>query len=150
MNLLARFALILLIAVMVPVTHSLAGPRCQTCRYDVRVTSVYDGDTFSVNWPGLPNELNPLSIRLRGVDTPERNSSCARERELASAARAFTVNQLNRSVGYVRIGDITWDKYGGRVDADVYVGPDQQSLAQLIIAAGHGRVYTTGRRAAWC
>lgn len=137
-------------AMMAVPTSAVAGPRCSTCRYDVKVTSVYDGDTFSIQWPGLPAELNPVSIRVRGIDTPERAGKCDREKALALQARALTVQYLNSSAGYARLGDLTWDKYGGRFDADVYIGTEQKSLASMLIASGLARPYTGGFRASWC
>lgn len=127
-----------------------AAQRCPTCTYDVKINHVYDGDTFYFNWPGLPKELNPMAIRLRGVDTPEMKGKCEREKVLAKRAKEFTVSQLNLSAGYVRIGDIKWDKYGGRIDADVYVGPQRASLAPLLIRQGLARPYEGGTKQPWC
>lgn len=122
--------------------------------YQVQVTSIYDGDTFSINLPGLPTELNPVKIRLRGVDTPERGgkAKCESERVRADAARAFTVKQIARTQGRVVIGNLDWDKYGGRIDADVYVGPaGNERLVDLLIQNGYGREYHgEARTKGWC
>ncbi len=142
-------SLLLVVALGTSATTS-AAQRCPSCLYDVKINSVYDGDTFYFNWPGLPRELNPLAIRLRGVDTPEMKGKCPREKALAQRAKAFTVSQLNLSAGYVRIGDIKWDKYGGRIDADVYVGSQRASLAPLLIRQGLARPYEGGKKLAWC
>ncbi len=123
-----------------------------TNAYRVQVTSIYDGDTFSVNLPGLPTELNPVKIRLRGVDTPERGgkAQCQSERTRAEQARAFTVQQIATTRGQVIISNLRWDKYGGRVDADVYVGTRQENLTDLLVVNGYGRVYDGGKRKGWC
>ena len=80
--------------------------------YVVDVESVYDGDTFRINLQGLPAELNPVKIRVRGVDSPERGSPrCDSERQGAERARAFAEATLGRRVV---ISNLDWDKYGGR------------------------------------
>lgn len=116
--------------------------------YLVVVESVYDGDTFRINLDGLPSELNPVKIRVRGVDSPERGSPrCAAEREGAERARMFTERQVGRSV---IITNLEWDKYGGRIDADVLVGSSRANLAELLIRSGNARPYTGGQRQGWC
>lgn len=145
-----RKLLLILCAGVALAAPAQAGERCSTCRYDVQIVSIYDGDTFRIELPGLPAELNPVGVRVRGVDTPELRGKCQAEKQLAERAKQFTINHLNRSAGYVRIGDLEWDKYGGRVDADVYLGPQRQSLASLLIQAGLARPYNGGRRGSWC
>ncbi len=130
---------------------ALAGKPCQTCRYDVRVVSIHDGDTFRINLEGLPAELNPVGIRVRGIDTPELKGKCAAETAMAYRAKALTLSYLNRSAGYITIGNLGWDKYGGRVDADVYLGPNKQSLAKLLLGSGLARPYAgKEKRKSWC
>ena len=128
-----------------------AGKPCETCRYDARVVSIHDGDTFRINWPGLPAELNPVSIRVRGIDTPELRGKCPSEKALAYRAKALTLSYLNRSAGYITLGNLGWDKYGGRIDADAYLGPQKQSLARLLISSGLARPYAGNeKRRSWC
>ena len=57
------------------------------------VLRVVDGDTVAVDASAdLPPELARLSVRLRGVDTPEKGhrAKCEPEREAGQAATAFT------------------------------------------------------------
>lgn len=116
--------------------------------YVVVVESVYDGDTFRINLQGLPAELNPVKVRVRGVDSPERGAPrCPAERQGAERARAFAEATLGNRVV---ISDLEWDKYGGRIDADVLVGPDRRSFAMLLIQSGNARPYTGGQRQGWC
>lgn len=129
-------------------SQSPAQVRQRAGEYLVPVESVYDGDTFRVVFTGLPSELNPVKIRVRGVDSPERGSPrCAAERLAAERAREFVERRIGRQV---LIANLEWDKYGGRVDADVYVGPQRLSLATLLIQNGHARPYNGGRRRGWC
>lgn len=116
--------------------------------YAVDVESVYDGDTFRINLEGLPEELNPVKIRVRGVDSPERGSPrCDAERRGAERARRFAEQAVGERVV---ITNLEWDKYGGRIDADVLVGESRQSLADLLIQNGHARPYDGGQRQGWC
>src|SRR5262245_23710485 len=61
-------------------------------RYAWPVIGIKDGDTLTVNLPGLPATLNPVAVRLRSVDTPESGgrAKCASERKLAERATHFT------------------------------------------------------------
>jgi endonuclease YncB( thermonuclease family) len=118
-------------------------------RYTWQVTGIKDGDTLAVNLPGLPPQLNPVAVRLRSVDTPESGgrAKCISERKLAERATSFT----RRAISAARTIEFTspsWDKYGGRIDADVWI--DGQLLSDQLIAAGLARRYDGGKRAGWC
>jgi len=108
-----------------------------------KVANIYDGDTMTI-----VHEGEMQRVRLRGIDTPELSEpKCERERELARAAKEFTVEQLRRAhtVSLVNI-DPNEDRYG-RWIATVLV--DGVSLNDLIVVEGHGRVWR-GRRENWC
>ncbi|MBR9900394.1 MAG: thermonuclease family protein [Rhodospirillales bacterium] len=105
----------------------------------------YDGDTFAVTVPGLPDELARVSVRVRGVDTPEIRGDCEAEKEAAIRARDYAKEWL--SSGY-NICSPEWGKYGGRVVADVVQEP--RNLAQDLIVRGLGREYNGGARKGWC
>ncbi len=112
-----------------------------------RVLAVIDGDTIRVRariWIGQEVETR---VRLAGVDTPELRGKCARERELAAAARALVVESIGE--GTVTLTDIRYDKFGGRVLARVATASGED-LATLLVGAGVGRAYDGGRRATWC
>lgn len=113
-----------------------------------RITEIYDGDTFMVDVPTLPSPLNKLSIRVRGVDAPEigKRARCPKEQRLAEKARDFTSAFLHS--GPVQLGDMQWDKYGGRIDATVRVGA--RVLAAELIKAGLARPYNGAKRQLWC
>ena len=118
-------------------------------RYTWPIVGIKDGDTLSVNLPGLPPTLNPVAVRLRSVDTPETGgrAKCVSERKLAERATRFT----RQAIAGARIVEFTspsWDKYGGRIDADVWI--DGRLLSDQLIAAGLARRYDGGKRAGWC
>jgi endonuclease YncB( thermonuclease family) len=109
--------------------------------------SCYDGDTCRVDIEVWLDLAVHAQVRLRGVDAPEINGKCAAEKMLAVTARDFLIGILNSS-SKIQISDIEYDKYAGRVVANVMV--DGQSAAELIIAEGLGRPYTGGTREGWC
>lgn len=118
-------------------------------RFTWPVIGIKDGDTLTVNLPGLPPALNPVAIRLRSVDTPESGgrAKCASERKLAERATRFT-RQAIATASNIEFESPSWDKYGGRIDADVWI--DGKLLSEQLIAAGLARRYDGGKRAGWC
>ena len=118
--------------------------------YDVILTRVIDGDTvaFQANW--LPEPLKKeLSIRVFGVDTPEKSfrAKCPSEAARGEAATAFTKQVINASTKR-QIVMMDWDKYGGRVLGDVLL--DGKSLRQQLIAQGFAREYYGEAKTSWC
>ena len=113
------------------------------------IVRVVDGDTVEVVVSGLPLKLRRLKVRLRWVDTPEkgRRAKCAAERAAARAAAAFTKKAI-AGARSVLVRDPSWGKWGGRVVADLIL--DDRSLAATLIASGHGRRYSGGKRKGWC
>jgi micrococcal nuclease len=134
----ALFALAAFVA-----TPAIAAP---TYTYDV--VGIYDGDTFYIKMTGLPPELSRIGVRVRGVDTPEMRGKCPSEKYNAQAAKAFTTRVILTAGRKVTLTNLKWDKYGGRVDADVFVGGE--SLTNMLIARGYARPYIGGKRAGWC
>jgi endonuclease YncB( thermonuclease family) len=118
--------------------------------YDAKITRVIDGDTVAFEATFLPAPLKPeLSIRVYGVDTPEKGfrASCPSEAARGEAATAFTKAQINAST-HRQIVLIDWDKYGGRVLGDILL--DGQSLRTLLIQNGFAREYYGEAKSSWC
>ena len=118
--------------------------------YDWPVLRVVDGDTVAVDAStDLPPELARLNVRLRGVDTPEKGgrAKCPAERQAGQAATAFTGAAIAEA-HHILVRDPEWGKWGGRVVADLIL--DGRSLSHALIATGHGRPYSGGRRGSWC
>jgi len=118
--------------------------------YDVILTRVIDGDTvaFQANW--LPDPLKKeLSIRVFGVDTPEKSfrAKCPSEAQRGEAATAFTKQLINQSQKRQMVL-MDWDKYGGRVLGDILL--DGKSLRQQLIANGFAREYYGEAKQSWC
>ena len=114
------------------------------------ITRVVDGDTVEIAVDFLPSPLPPrLSIRVMGVDTPEKapRAQCDAEAALARKASAFTKDAVANALE-IDIKILKWDKYGGRVLGDVYL--DHQSLAESLVSAGLARHYEGDAKQSWC
>jgi endonuclease YncB( thermonuclease family) len=107
----------------------------------------YDGDTCYVTVPALPKELQSMSIRILGIDTPEIKGECESEKELAKKARELA-NSLFKSAKVIEFKDIDWDKYGGRILANVYL--DGELYSDKLIAAGLAKPYFGETKESWC
>jgi micrococcal nuclease len=108
------------------------------CLNEIRVVSVIDGDTLRAEMIGAPSPLNRVSIRISGIDAPEIRGQCGAEKEKARVAKNFLIQKLS-STRAVTFGAMDWDKYGGRILADVYF--DGQDVGQMMIDAGYAVPY---------
>ena len=118
--------------------------------YDAVITRVLDGDTVGIQATWLPAPLKKeLSIRVFGVDTPEKGfrAACASEAQRGEAASAFT-KQLITNSQQRQVVLMDWDKYGGRVLGDVLL--NGVSLRQQLIANGFAREYYGEAKTSWC
>lgn len=118
--------------------------------YDAVLTRVVDGDTVGFQANFLPDPLKKeLSIRVYGVDTPEKGfrAKCASEDQRGQAASEFTKSAIKASTKR-QIYLIDWDKYGGRVLGDVIL--DGQSLRMMLINNGFAREYYGEAKTPWC
>jgi endonuclease YncB( thermonuclease family) len=118
-----------------------------TGSHPASVLNVVDGDTFDARvhiWPGIAVTTR---VRLRGIDAPEMKARCVAERDKAIAARDALRALL--ATGDVAVGRIAFDKYGGRVVADVSTRATSD-VAAALINAGVARSYDGGRRESWC
>ena len=100
--------------------------------------------------PFMPKPLKPqLSLRVLGVDTPEKGAraGCPKEAAAAEAASAFTKN-LVANAKSIQIELKEHDKFGGRVLGDVII--DGQKLSELLIKNGHARAYFGEKKQSWC
>ena len=118
--------------------------------HEAVITRVIDGDTvaFAADW--LPKPLKPeLSIRVYGVDTPEKGfrAQCEKEKALGEAATKFTKDAVAKATKK-QISLIDWDKYGGRVLGDVIL--DGKSLRFMLIEKGYAREYYGEAKTSWC
>jgi endonuclease YncB( thermonuclease family) len=118
--------------------------------YKWQITRIIDGDTVVFNAPWLPDPLKKeLSIRIYGVDTPEKGfrAKCPEEDLKGREASKFTQRQLSKAKEYLIVLR-EWDKYGGRVLGDIII--DGKSLRELLISNGHAREYYGEAKQSWC
>jgi len=118
--------------------------------YDMKVTKVTDGDTIRVEAPWLLPELgDDIALRIMGIDTPEKGGRAKCEAEAALGAEATEFAKSVIAVGdVVQVNVLQWDKFGGRIDADVFV--DGENFAQMQIERGLAVPYDGGKKAPWC
>lgn len=119
-----------------------------------RVTEVVDGDTLAVRVTIWLDQEVLTRVRLDGIDTPESRSTCADEKRMAQEARQKLATLVapateGKGDGTIRLHDVEYDKFGGRVRARVTLA-DGTDLAQAMIRAGHARPYAGGKRQPWC
>lgn len=104
---------------------------------------VVDGDTI---------KLGKRKIRIIGIDAPEVQGQCARERELAEKSTARLQSLLNQGpfVMTGRVGDMQ-DKYGRDLRALTRERPDgsTQSIADEMRSSGLAHRYV-GFKTSWC
>jgi micrococcal nuclease len=141
---------LILLLLIVPVL-ALAQPKQKPgVTYDAEITRVIDGDTVAFHAPFLPDPLKKeLSIRVFGVDTPEKGhrAQCESENARGQAASAFTKNAIAQATQR-QIILMDWDKYGGRVLGDLLL--DGKSLRVLLIQNGFAREYYGEAKQSWC
>ena len=119
--------------------------------YDYKVRRVIDGDTIQIEAPFLPKELGDhLSVRILGVDTPEKGhrAKCELENTKAVAASMFTDNEVH-AAKEIKIIIKGWDKYGGRILGDLVI--DGIPLSTKLIQKGFAVPYSgKGQKKDWC
>lgn len=139
----------LLLLLLVP-NIVLAQKQLPSMVYDFTITRIVDGDTVAFHAPFLPEPLKKeLSIRVYGVDTPEKGhrAKCPQEAQRGEMASAFTKQRVSAAKKR-QIVLMDWDKYGGRVLGDVLL--DGKSLRQLLIENGFAREYYGEAKQSWC
>ena len=118
--------------------------------YNATLTRVIDGDTVAFQALWLPEPLKKeLSIRVFGVDTPEKGhrAQCESEATRGAAESEFTKKMVSQATSR-QVILMDWDKYGGRVLGDVLL--NGQSLRMLLIQNGYAREYYGEAKQSWC
>lgn len=114
--------------------------------FDWPVIRAIDGDSIQIRSliPGVS-----LSVRVRGIDTPERppRAKCKREAALAQQASQFTAGLVG-AARTIRFTNIDNDKFGGRLLATVWI--DGKDLARELISQGLARAYHGEKKKGWC
>lgn len=142
---------LLLLVMLLPLSAT-AEYRAPGC-YFAAVNRVVDGDTIAIDLIllGTPQLQIPVSIRARGIDTPESGwrAKCAAEAAEGIAAKDRVVGWL-RGHPRIVVCDLEPGKYSGRLIGDIYRIGDPESMSQMLINRGLARAYDGGKRAGWC
>jgi endonuclease YncB( thermonuclease family) len=140
----------LLITVCLLPTTTVAKKQPNGVLHDIVITRIIDGDTVGIQANWLLAPLKPeLSVRVYGVDTPEKSwrGQCQREKDLGEQASNFTTEQIKNSKRHQMLL-FSWDKFGGRVLADIIL--DGKSLREMLITKGYAREYYGDAKISWC
>lgn len=114
---------------------------------DWKIIEAIDGDTLRVEIPAmLPLKY---SIRIGGIDTPEKagRAKCEQEALLAEKASEFTKN-LVKNLKTFEINNLKHDKYGGRLLASVKI--NNIDVGRALQKEGLARIYHGEKKESWC
>ena len=116
--------------------------------YEWQILRVIDGDTIEIKNECFSKELK-LSVRVLGIDTPEKGlkSKCNKEAKLAEKASKFTKQFVGKNKT-ATFRNIKWDKYGGRLLADVEI--NGKNLAGELVKNNYARLYDGKKKGSWC
>jgi micrococcal nuclease len=119
---------------------------------DADVLEVTDGDTIRFAAYAFPEQLTRGRLRVYGIDTPEKNGSCADEKNKAEAARLYAKALFEEAGNRVKLYTIGLDGKGGggfgRYLARVKVG--NVWLDEELISKGFARPNLGEKRLPWC
>ncbi len=125
-------------------THDTKTFRC------VKYIRNYDGDTVTVKIPDVhPLFGENISVRVVGIDTPEKNGKKPCEKERARDAQKLT-GSLLKNAKSIELRNVGRDKYF-RVLAEVWA--DGKSVGDILIKNKLAYPYDGGRKPAstnWC
>lgn len=127
-------------------SEKLSGPLKAT------ITEVVDGDTVKARVQIWLHQTIDVSVRLRGIDTPELRGRCHEERMLARRAQRRLNTLLQSETGYapVTLSNISQGKYGGRVIAIVQ-NREGHSLGDILLQEKIAKPYQKRRsKNHWC
>ena len=141
---------LLLVALLLLPCIAFAEKKPEGVVHDLKIIRVIDGDTVEFEAPFLIDPLpKKLSIRVWGVDTPEKSfrAKCEKEAAMGAEATKFT-KDLVANAKTTQISIYQWDKFGGRVLGDVII--DGNSLTKMLLDKGYAREYYGDAKQSWC
>ena len=108
----------------------------------------YDGDTVTVTIPGVHPLLgDKISVRVRGIDTPEVKGKCQQEKDLARTGQRLVESML-KNAKTVTLENVGRGKYF-RIVADVIA--DGKSVGAVLLKNNLAVVYDGGKKIMdWC
>lgn len=110
---------------------------------DFEVVKVRDGDTFVINILNIPDVFgSEIAVRIRGIDTPEKNDSRENIKKIALEAHR-ELEKLLLSAKNIELYDLGRDKYF-RLLASVKA--DGVDVGQYLIRKGLAKKYNGGKK----
>lgn len=109
----------------------------------------YDGDTFTVNIPWAHSLFGEkISVRVRGIDSPEIKGKGPCEKERAQEAKHLVHEKLSQARS-IKLVNVARDKYF-RILADIEF--DGESLSSVLIREKLAVLYDGGTKLKvdWC
>jgi micrococcal nuclease len=139
------------ILIFLSIYYLIIGTASADVLHNFRILKVIDGDTVEIEATYLPDPLKKhLSLRLHGIDTPEKGfrAKCDKENIMSLNAKLFLEQEISNGKK-IQIKIVSWDKYGGRVLGDIII--DNQSVVNKMIKGGYGVPYFgKGDKKDWC
>jgi endonuclease YncB( thermonuclease family) len=97
--------------------------------YPARIARIKDGDTVVVDIDYGMNLRQEWDARIDGINCWEKDTDAGK------AATAFAASVLPLGL-LVTVVSLKWDKFGGRIDARIYLS-DGSDFAEVMIYAGY-------------
>lgn len=116
---------------------------------DATVVGVYDGDTFTAEFPIPQIDGSPVykwSCRIQGIDTPEMRDKNPELKELAYKARDRVREKLLDKQCRIILGG--FDKYG-RVLATPLDPSSGTGIGESLVEEGLALAYDGGTKTSW-
>lgn len=109
-------------------------PRCKEI-IPAMIIGVYDGDTITAIFVLSSSDFFRIQLRINGIDSPELRSKNPLEKEAGKVVKNYVKNKLLSRILPIQI--LKWDKYGGRMDAEVYLDEScKTTLSQKLLRKG--------------
>lgn len=128
----------------------LASPAHAQEFYVYKPVKITDGDTIKLDVSKESPMIKKLglSVRIKGIDTPEKapKAKCDKENALGQQATKFTTDLVGNKE--LLLSQVENDKYGGRIVANVKVGG--VDIAQELLKRGLARVCNGEKKKSWC
>ncbi|MEI0698030.1 thermonuclease family protein [Brachyspira intermedia] len=113
--------------------------------YNIEVIRIYDGDTFFVNIPDVHWLIGSnISVRIRGIDTPEIRGGTEETKELARKAKEALIKLFEGRK--ITLYNLNRDKYF-RILADVKA--DDIDVKDYMIKNNYAKPYNGGTKDSW-
>ncbi|WP_020003351.1 thermonuclease family protein [Brachyspira innocens] len=113
--------------------------------YNIEVIRIYDGDTFFVNIPDVHWLIGSnISVRIRGIATPEIRGGTEETKELARKSKEALIKLFEGRK--ITLYNLNRDKYF-RILADVKA--DNIDVKDYMIKNNYAKPYNGGTKDSW-